>query len=95
MIGMGKVLGAQMKIVGHLENGRLDRVKDYLLTFASIWPDPESCPIDPDVLKKSKLALINAGWELRTNDQDGLVIFDPTGAMYRSHRNGQPKFTDL
>ena len=44
MIGPGKVLGAQMKILGYLDEGRLDRVKDSLLTFASIWPDPESCP---------------------------------------------------
>ena len=95
MIGVGKILDAQMRVVGYLERGELDRVKDSLLHFASIWSDSASCPVDPNVLKKSKQALIRAGWKLRTNADDGLVISDPTGAEYRSHRNGQPKFTEL
>ena len=92
MLGIGKVLGFQSKMAKHLDNKDHDRVKDYLIVAASTWPNLSECPIDENLLKAAKQFLADAGWSFSVDPKRGLVITDPTGGDYSSHKDGVPKY---
>lgn len=96
MNGIGKILGAECRLVRYLNEKDPDRIKDLIIVFASIWPDAKDCPIDDRLLHRARLFLEEKGWKFDVSQVGrGLVLIAPNGNQYASHKNGVPKFTKL
>lgn len=87
-----KELGIQFKILKHLQDQNVEKIKDYLLHLVCEYPNPTDCPIDQSILSNMKKLLISKGWTISTSPIRGIILISSQGEEYSSHKNGTAKY---
>ena len=49
----GHVLSIQFKLIKHVQNGNVKKIKEYIAFLVQQWPDLNSCPIDQKLIKRA------------------------------------------